>query len=49
MGEERAKVTIRLPKPLVKRAKHYAVDQDQDLQDVVAEALRLLLDKKGGK
>jgi hypothetical protein len=33
------KVTLRLPAPLVKRAKHYAVDADCDLQDVVREAL----------
>ncbi len=36
---EQVKVTFRLPAPLVKRAKHYVVDHDMDLQDVVAQAL----------
>lgn len=43
------KVTFRLPAPLVRRAKHYAVDRDRDLQDVVAAALRAFLAKKGGR
>lgn len=47
--EEMVKVTLRLPRDLVKRAKHHAVDHDRDLQDVVAEALRAFLAKKGGK
>lgn len=49
MAEELVKVTLRLPKALVKQAKHYAVDQEMDLQEVVAEAVRALLAKKGGK
>ena len=40
MAPDMAKVTIRLPAPLVKAAKHLAVDRDQDFQDIVAEALR---------
>lgn len=48
-GGDRVKVTLRLPDALVKQAKHYAVDHDADLQDVVADALRLLLARKGGR
>jgi hypothetical protein len=40
---EQIKVTFRLPAPLVKRAKHYAVDHDMDLQDVVGQALEAFL------
>ena len=47
--EERVKVTLNLPPALVKQAKHYCVDHDVDLQDVVAEALRVLLAKKGSR
>jgi predicted DNA binding CopG/RHH family protein len=47
--DKRAKVTIRLPETLVKRAKHYAVDRDVDLQDVIAEALEVFLTRKGGR
>jgi predicted DNA binding CopG/RHH family protein len=47
------RVTMRLPAPLVRAAKHYAVDHDADFQDVVAEALALFLKTKtqgkGGK
>ena len=41
------KVTMNIPVALVKAAKHYAVDADKDLQDVVADALRLFLARKG--
>jgi hypothetical protein len=37
--EEMVKVTIRLPKSLARLAKHHSVARDQDLQDLVAEAL----------
>ncbi len=47
--EDRAKVTIRLPRELLRRTKHYAIDHDADVQDVVAEALTAFLAKKGGK
>jgi hypothetical protein len=47
--DERVKVTIRLPKELLRRAKHYAIDHDADVQDVVAEALTAFLARKGGK
>jgi hypothetical protein len=46
--DEKVKVTIRLPRDLLKRGKHYAIDHDLDFQDVVAEALTALL-KKGGR
>jgi len=48
MAEELVKVTLRLPQSLVKRAKHYAVDEDLDLQDIVAQALERFLARKGG-
>ena len=47
--DERAKVTIRLPEALVRRAKHYAVDHAVNLQDVIAEALQAFLARKGGR
>jgi hypothetical protein len=34
---------------LVKDAKHRAVDEECDLSDLVAEGLRRVLAKKGGK
>ena len=50
MAEEtRVKVTLKLPQSLVRQAKHYCVDRDADLQDVVAEALNAFLAKKGGR
>jgi hypothetical protein len=42
------KVTLGLPEELLKRAKHAAVDEDRDLQDIVADALTAYLSKKGG-
>jgi len=47
--DARVKVTVRLPEALVRRAKHYAVDHDVDLQDVIADALQALLARKGGR
>jgi gluconate kinase len=49
MPDEMVKTTIRLPKSLLKVAKHIAVDMDCDLQDVVAEAIRQLAAKKAVK
>lgn len=46
--EERVKVTLNLPKTLVKQAKITAIEREVDLQDLVAEGLRLAL-KKGAK
>ena len=48
-SEPRVKVTLNLPERLTKDAKIYAVEHDLDLQDVVAEALRTHLGKKGGR
>jgi excisionase family DNA binding protein len=47
--DDQAKVTFRLPERLVKRAKHYAIDADQDLQDVIREALEQFLARKGAR
>jgi hypothetical protein len=47
--DDKAKVTLNLPKSLVKQAKHRAVDEERDLQDLVADALRAYLIKKGGR
>jgi len=47
--DEMVKVTIRLPKELLRKAKHYAIDHDVDFQDVAAEALAAFLAKKGGR
>ena len=46
MGEAMSKVTVSLPTALVKRAKHLAVDQDRDFQQVVADALEAYLKGK---
>jgi hypothetical protein len=47
--EARVKVTLNLPERLTKDAKIYAVEHDLDLQEVVADALRAFLAKKGGR
>jgi predicted transcriptional regulator len=47
-GEMR-KVTVRLPAGLVKRAQHYSIDAEQDLQDVIREALEQFLARKGAR
>ena len=43
------KVTARLPAGLVKRAQHYSIDAEQDLQDVIREALEQYLARKGAR
>lgn len=48
MATERVKVTVKLPEDLVKMAKHAAIERGVDLQDLIAEGLRLVL-KKGGR
>lgn len=46
---EKVRTTLMLPGPLVKQAKHLAVDVERDLQDIVADALAeyLMRQKKG--
>ena len=44
---EQTKVTMRVSVELVRRAKHYAVDHDLTLQDLVVRALEQFL--KGAK
>ncbi len=46
---ERVKVTLKLPTGLVKQAKHYGIDHGVDLQDLVADALRAFLARKGAR
>lgn len=49
---EKAKLTVEVPKELWRRAKMRAVETDRDLRDVVIEALEVALGKppkKGGK
>lgn len=46
---ERVKVTLNLPKDLVKQAKIAAIEREVDLQDLVADGLRLVLARKGGR
>jgi len=46
---ETEKTTINLPKDLKLEARLYAVRTGQDLQDVIAEGLRLVLARKGGR
>jgi len=47
--DEKVKVTLMLPRSLVKEAKHRAVDDECDLSDLVAEGLRRVLAKKGAR
>ena len=48
-NDERVKVTLNLPALLVRQAKHAAIDRECNLQDLVEEGLRLVLNRKGGK
>jgi hypothetical protein len=43
------KTTINLPKDLKLRAKVHALKAGKDLQDLIAEGLRLVLVRDGGK
>jgi predicted DNA binding CopG/RHH family protein len=47
--EQIIKTTIRLPKSLVIAAKHRAIDDGVDFQDIVVRALEQYMGKKGGK
>ncbi len=46
---EKEKTTINLPVTLKRAAQKHAIDTGQDLQDVIAEGLRLVLARKGGR
>jgi hypothetical protein len=46
---ETEKTTINLPKDLKLRARIHAVKAGRDLQDLIAEGLRLVLARDGGK
>ena len=45
--DERVKVTVNLPRELVKTAKIAAIHRDIDFQDLIAEGLRAVLARKG--
>ena len=49
MAAEKVKVTINLPKDLVKAAKIAAIEREVDLQDLIADGLRHVLLKKAAK
>ncbi len=44
----RVKVTVNLPRDLVKAAKIAAIERDVDFQDLIAEGLRRVLARTGG-
>lgn len=44
---ETTKTTIRFPKALVVAAKHRAIDENIDLQDLVVKAVQQYLERKG--
>jgi ribosomal protein L1 len=44
---ERVKVTVNLPRELVKAGKIAAIERDEDFQDLLAAGLRLILARKG--
>ena len=47
--EPSGKVTLRLPLALIRAVKHLGVDTGQDMQDLVAEAVRAYLTTKKGR
>ena len=44
---ERVKVTVNLPRDLVKAGKIAAIEREADFQDLLAEGLRLVLGREG--
>jgi hypothetical protein len=47
--QPREKTTIVLPPDLKLAAKKHALDTKQDLSDLIAEGLRLVLGRRGGR
>jgi hypothetical protein len=47
--EDKVKVTVNLPRDLVKQAKIAAIERGVDLQDLIADGLRRALARKGGR
>ncbi len=47
--DEMIKTTLRLPRTLFDAARHRAIDEHIDLQDLVAKALEQYLQRKGGQ
>lgn len=47
--QAKEKTTITLPVDLKRQAQHLAVEAQRDLSDLIAEGLRLVLARKGGK
>lgn len=46
---DKVKVTVNLPADLVKAAKIAAIERGCDLQDLMADGLRRVLARKGGR
>jgi hypothetical protein len=44
---ERRQATVYFPLGLLRRAKHYGIDYDRELSDIVTEAVREYLDRLG--
>ena len=48
-GETIVKTSVGFPESLWKEGRKRAIDEDRDFQDIVRDALREYLRKKGGK
>lgn len=46
---DKVKVTVNLPRALVQQAKIAAIERDVDLQDLIADGLRRVLARRGGR
>jgi len=49
MPETKVKTSVSFPESLWKEGRKRAVDENRDFQDVVADALREYLQRKGGR
>jgi len=45
MATETVKCTLKMPKALWIEGRHRAIDEERDFQDIVADALKLYLEK----